>query len=475
MEIDTMKKILQNTDSRRLAFNADYDKSIEYYQNRNDITLRNRGESKVNTENKDNRDLVRKADNRASSNYHQLVVDQEASYLASTPPDIDTEDDDLNKKIGNVLGSNFALTLSNLVIDSANAGVAWLHYWIDDKGNFKYGVVPPDQITPIYSSDLTPNLVAVRRTYTELSQEDGHNYQVHEYWTDKEVAVYKNKGNDYGTLQKYDNRFSIFDYNTNEQTGQSNTLKHNLGRIPFIEFDKNRYKRPDLFKYKGYIDIYDMIFNGLINDLQDVQQVIFILTNYNGTSMDEFRAALKEGALKFDSDGAGDNSGVDTLKIDIPTDAKDLALKIANEKIFKFGQSVDPADFLVQNNSSQPALKMLYMPIELKAGITEQYFRQGIDNFVRAIIRSFGKDDSKYAINQSWTRNSIQNDHEQAEMFNYLAAYTSDENLAKNNPFVQRGKWKEELELKADEEVNDSFSNQEEQDKLNEVIEKNNK
>ena len=111
------------------------------------ITIKNHGESKTkeDDEGKKAKSLLRSADNRVSSNFHQLLVDQEAGYLATKPPTIDVDDDKLNQEIKNTLGDNFGLRLNELVVDAANAGVAWLHYWIDDNRQFRYALVPPDQ------------------------------------------------------------------------------------------------------------------------------------------------------------------------------------------------------------------------------------------------------------------------------------------------------------------------------------------
>jgi len=191
VEIDAMKKLLKSTDGRRVKFAANFNKSLHYYFNENDITNRNNGESKLNGDGKD--EPLRRADNRVSSNFHQLLVDQEAGYVATVPPTIDAEDDVLNDKIKDTLGDNFNLRLNQMVVDAANAGVAWLHYWIDESSQFRYGIVPPDQVVPIYSSDLDRKLLALRRTYKQLNPDTGKFFKVHEYWTDKDVTVFKSE------------------------------------------------------------------------------------------------------------------------------------------------------------------------------------------------------------------------------------------------------------------------------------------
>lgn len=457
MEVAAMKKLLTATDPRRLEFNTKYKQSLRYYFNENDITLRNNGESKVEEHGKD--ELLRSADNRVSNNYHQLLVDQEAGYVATVAPSIDVEDDALNDKIKNTLGDNFNLRLNQLVVDTSNAGKGWLHYWIDEDNQFRYGIVPPDQVTPIYSSDLTRKLIAVRRTYSQLNPEDGKAYNVHEYWTDKDVTVFTSKSGDYRDLHPYTDRFTFYDITTGEKTGTTNVYNHQFGRIPFIGFQKNKFERPELNKYKGLIDVYDNVYNGFVNDIDDVQQVILVLTNYGGESLDEFKKALKKDkAVKFESMGSGDKSGLDKLTIDIPVEARNSVMESTKGDIFVHGQGIDPTKFEA-NNATGVAIKMLYSHLELKAAQTESYFRDSLSELIRAIMNWMKVADANgRRINQVWTRTAIQNDVEQAQIVSSLSNITSDENIAKGNPLVED--WQEELELRKDDVVkHDGFDN----------------
>ncbi|MDK7064476.1 phage portal protein, partial [Gardnerella vaginalis] len=74
---------------------------------------------------------------------------------------------------------------------SSNAGRAWLHYWIDEDGNFRYGIIQPDQITPIYATTLDNKLLGILRSYKQLDPDSGKYFTVHEYWTDKEAQFFR--------------------------------------------------------------------------------------------------------------------------------------------------------------------------------------------------------------------------------------------------------------------------------------------
>lgn len=433
----------------------DYKKSVNYYENKTDITTRNDGKPKLNKEGK--KDPLRSADNRIPSNFYQLLVDQEAGYVATVFPDVDVGKDSDNKKIIDVLGDDRALTLNALLVDSSNAGRAWLHYWIDEDGNFRYGIIQPDQVTPIYSTTLDNKLLGVLRSYKQLDPDSGKYFTVHEYWTDKEAQFFKTSTTNSEVIEPYD-IITSYDLSAGYETGQSNILRHSFGRVPFIEFPKNKYRLPELNKYKGLIDAYDDIYNGFINDLDDVQTVILVLTNYGGASLKDFMNDLKKyKSIKINNAGNGDKSGVDKLQIDIPVEARDDALKITRDNIFLFGQGIDPANF-ESSNASGVAIKMLYSHLELKAAKTQTYFEHAINELVRAIMRYLNFSDAdKRHISQHWTRTKVEDSLTKAQIVSTVANYSSKEAVAKANPIVDD--WQQELkDLAKDRQENDPYA-----------------
>ena len=300
-------------------------------------------------------------------------------------------------------------------------------------------------------------MLGVLRSYKQLDPEDGKYFTVHEYWTDKEAQFFKTSTTNSEIIEPY-NIITSYDLSAGYETGQSNTLKHNFGRVPFIEFPKNKYRLPELNKYKGLIDAYDDIYNGFINDLDDVQTVILVLTNYGGASLKQFMNDLREyKSIKINNAGNGDKSGVDKLQIDIPVEARDDALKITRDNIFLFGQGIDPANF-ESSNASGVAIKMLYSHLELKAAKTQTYFEHAINELVRAIMRYLNFSDAdKRHISQHWTRTKVEDSLTKAQIVSTVANYSSKEAVAKANPIVDD--WQQELkDLAKDRQENDPYA-----------------
>jgi len=448
MELKTAVELFKNTDKQRNEVIKRLKQGRDYYMNRNDITKKNQGESKADGEKDTKNETLRKHDSRISSNHQQLLIDQKGSYTGSVAPTIDVDNEKLNKDILNVLGDRYQSIVQRLIIEASLGGVAWLHVWKDGESKFRYGLVPADQVVPIYSDSVEKKLLAVRRTYQKLDAETGKMFIHDEYWTDTEAYLYKRESKDNYDDMVEDVSVPNIDANTNDVVSVSNIRTHDMGDVPFIQFSNNHYETGDLDQYKGQIDAYDIVMNGFVNDVVDVQQVILVLKGYGGSGLDEFMAELREHkSIKLDDDEDA-NTGVDTLNIDIPVEARNSLLAKLNDDIYTFGQGLDPNKVQMGTAVSGVALKMMHSELEMKAAKTESEFTPSINRLIRFILRYLGKD-VDMPIKQKWVRALIQNDAERADIVSKLASVTSNESIAKSNPLVED--WAEELTKRAEE------------------------
>ena len=420
MELEAAKKLIEKYEGIDAVRLKKAEVALRYYLGDNDIMYR---KPKDKCE-----EPLRNADNRIAFNFHSLLVDQKASYMFTAPPLFDTKDDTLNEIVAATLGDGYAKKCKDLCVDASNAGVGWLHYWIDEKKGFCYGVIPSMQLRPVYSLRLEKELEAVLRTY-RMVDDNGDEWQIYEIWNDKECQAYRKRAE---MFQPFD----MFSYiNLDGMAEPTNTFRHDFGAVPFIAFPNNNVCSSDLDKIKHLIDSYDKTYSGFVDDLEDIQQVVFVLTNYGGADLKQFLSDLKYyKTIQVESAGSDDKSGVSTLTIDIPVEARDKLLDITRKAIFDMGQGIDPQQQGFYNTSGE-AMKFLYSLLELKAGLMETEFRAGFGELVRAIGRYYGKEPEQ--IVQTWTRTSIRNDAELVDMCQKSIGVISTKTILKNHPFVE--------------------------------------
>lgn len=418
LDVNKIKKIITNDYERRRAILRDK----RYYENFNPI--KDKGIVPESS------DPARHADNRTSHNFHQLITDEKVAYMFTNPVLFDVGNDTNNKMITTVLGDDFKSESAYLCTNATSNKVAWLHYWEDsDEKDFAYATVETEQCIPIFDDGLKRKLIGMYRYYESVEKDfvSGKDtyYVYFEFWDDTHCEKYKFKGQlDGGGLTNIPGEYEEFE--------------HSFGEVPFIEFKNNRNMISDLSKYRDLIDIYDKVMSGYANDLEDIQQLIYILENYGGESLKDFTENLKRfKAIKTGTTEKGTRGDVRTLQIEIPVEARNSILDILKKQIYESGQALqqDTESF---GNASGVALKFFYRKLELKAGLTQIEFEKGFNKLVRAILKYKKVSEWKtVTIIQTWTRNMISNDLENAQIAMDSKDIITDETIIKNHPWVE--------------------------------------
>ena len=466
MELEVIKKLIKKYTAGHGTFLERAATANRYYRNQTDILL----EPPKKRETEQGENPLRNADNRIPLNFHGLLVNQKASYMFTAPPLFDLGDKASNKALTAFLGDKYAKTCKDLCVEASNASVAWLHLWKDKaSGQYKYAIVPSGQVIPVWSNNLERELKGALRCYHDIT-DDGQELDVYEYWNDTTCQAYAIEAGgviDTG-LMPY-NSFTLID--TAGNSNLVNEFKHDVGEVPFFPFFNNNIDTGDLDNIKPLIDVYCKVFSGFVNDLEDIQEVIFVLTNYGGDDLGQFLRELKDyKAIQIENEGGEDKSGVSTLTIELPVEARKELLATTRKCIFEQGQGIDP-DPQNFGNSSGVALGFLYSLLELKSGLMETEFKLGFGRFVRCVCRLLNikiKDDT---IVQTWTRTSVKNDLELSQIAQQSKGVISDETIISKHPWVEDPEKEmenlniqKEAETEAQREISEMFPKGKEED-----------
>ena len=422
MDIETMKQLIKKYEPGHEAFVTRAAVAERYYRNETDILFQDK--PKEEKEEADN--PLRNADNRIPRNFHGLIVNQKASYAFTAPPLFDVGNTASTKRITEALGDEYAKNRMELCINAANTSIGWVHYWQGENG-FEWAVVPSGQIIPVFNRTLKRRLIGTMRVYPDIDENTGDNYTVYEYWTDTECQAFRRRTGDALDLLTY------YDMFVDPDSGDmAASYRHDFGEVPFIPFYNNNIHTDDLRNIKPLIDVYDKVYSGFINDLDDIQELIFVLSGYGGEDLNSFLSDLKKyKTIKVDGDEGG---AVSTLNIEIPIEARNSVLEATRKAIFEQGQGFDPQPENFGNQSGE-ALKFMYSLLEMKTGLMETEFKLGFARLVRAICRSLGIQCD--TIIQTWTRTRIKNDTEQAQICRDSVGIVSKKTILKNHPLVE--------------------------------------
>lgn len=435
MDIENVKKIIKKYTASHALFLRQAGEARRYYENETDILLEPSKKEKQKAEGESETPL-RNADNRIPFNFHGLLVNQKASYMFTAPPLFDVGTDGANKVLRSFLGDKYPKVCKDLCVEASNTTVGWIHVWNDrESGGYNYAVVPSEQIIPVWDRSLEKKLLGVLRGYHDIA-EDGTELDVYEYWNDRICEAYAVQAGD--TVDEGLEPYRIFTViDTSGNIAEESSFAHGIGEVPFFAFPNNNIGTNDLKNIKPLIDTYCKVFSGFVNDLEDIQEIIFVLTNYGGADLNEFLRDMKNyKTIKIDNDSGEDKSGVSTLTIEIPVEAREKMMEVSRKCIFEQGMGIDP-DPQNFGNSSGVALNFLYSLLELKAGLMETEFRPSFGRFIRCICRLLGVSVKEDTITQTWTRTSVRNEQELAQIASQSKGVISDETIVRNHPWVE--------------------------------------
>lgn len=444
----------------------DMQTGVDYFRNKHDILDREIYYWKDGVKVKDET----ATNNRVPNNYHKLLVKQKMGYLVGKPitfSDKEAENDDQgevnspNEEFINItndiLGEKWDDTANELVKGASNKGIEWLHIYIDGKGGFGYTIIDAREIIPIWETQKQEELQAVIRYY-EI-EVNGENRLRAEFWTKDDVSYYlegKN-GKYYPDPTVDENPQGHF---SRVKTVGDQVLSEEASSwdmVPFIPFKNNEEMSPDLNDYKELIDVYNKVFADGANNIEDIQDVIWVLKNYQGQSLDKFQDNLRKyKAMKTDGDG-----GAEAVTIDIPVEAREKFLDRTEENIYKFGMGVDVSTDKYGNNPSGVALQFLYSLLDLKCDTLERKFKRAIRKLLEFIAKYMeiteNEDYDSSVVKITFNKSMITNEAEKVESAKKSKGVVSDRSVVENHPYVDDPD-KEMQRLEEQKQANDSFS-----------------
>lgn len=440
MTVDDLQKMLEATNAESGRVSTQYQIGTDYYYNNTQIART--GAAAIYEVNsylkKFGKNPLKSADNKISTNWHRVLTDQKIGYLFTYPPQFDIkglkEDGTVVEDITDCLGDRYEEIIRQLGTDASNGGIAWLMYWYDGKDSeFNYYFVEPMKIRAIYDeTSVIPELKYIIHTYA-TTNEQNKSVTKYEVWSNKDVNVFIQPEGGSIALEK--------------------TKTHEYGSVPFIPFKNNAKCVDDLKMYKTLIDSMDKLVSGYANDIDDLQEIVWVIKNYNG-EVEEIDYDVDGNPVKKEINllqklktakyiHVDENGGVDTIKGEIPHEARSKFLEILTEQLFISAMAVNPNPEKT-GQASGVYIKFLYSLLELKSGIMETNFRHSLNEFVRAILRYLNITE-KVKIEQKWTRNRPTNELEIVDMLSKTPnTVLSDETKTKEHPLVED--WQTERE-----------------------------
>lgn len=393
------------------------------------------------------------ADDSATNNklihpFHRNLVDQKIDKVLGDPITFTSKKTKQVEVTLELLGdeSKAHKKIRKLGRNSSNKGKEWCHPYRDPKGEFKWAVVPAEQLIPVYETKYQEVLVEAIRYYQvtvidTTSSDEEKRWKV-EWWDDKQVTYYFETAKNIFTLDPNEPinprpHFINYRVDSKGKVIEGSTENGSWERTPFILFSNNDECYSDLQLIKPLVDDYDHTSSDFSNTLADIQDVIWKLKGYAGEDLDAFMRDLKKfKAIKLDTDG---DAIPETAEI--PSDPRDKHMDRLERDIHLFGRGVNMRSDVIGNDPSGVALKFMFAWLDLKCKDLKSNMSEGIDELLwyatEYLNDTQGKKFDSRDITFEYNESFIINEAELIESIINSIDFIDDETLIAKHPWVK--------------------------------------
>lgn len=401
-----------------------------YYRNKTDILERQRTAIGASGAKEPVGNL---ANNRLANAFTRKLVDQKVGYLLGKPLSVQTDNDQYLEQLNTFFDKSMMRRLKSLGKEAVNKGVAWLHVYYDENGALSFKKMRSEEIIPFWRDEAHTVLDAVVRVY-EVEVFEGTTRKTVtkiEWWDMQGVRRYTYSGA--GLVP--DVETGEFGSHFTVVTG-GKEVPLNWQRVPFIAFKYNEEEQPLIELIKSLVDDYDRNKSDNSNNLEDLPNSIYVVRNYDGTSASEFRKNISTYRVAFVSD----DGGIDTVGINIDTEAYKTHMEQTRKDIYEFGRGVDTQADNFGGDKSGVALRFLYADLDMDASLMETEFQASLEQlrwFIDThLYNTTGQDYSNEQVDFIFNRDMIVNESQVIEDIKNSAGILSDETLIANHPYV---------------------------------------
>ena len=407
----------------------------QYYNGNHDIMRRRRT---IIGEDGKLQEVENLPNNKVIDNQYAKIVDQKVNYLLAKPPTFETENKMYSELLKEVFNNRFLRTLRNIGEDSLNEGLAWLHPYYNEQGEFCFKRFPAYEILPFWKdADHTILDLAVRLYLVE-------GYEGSNKVTIEKVEVYSTNGveryiiKNNNLIPDVDNPSSSYIITMDEK---GNEKAYNWSKIPLIPFKYNNKEIPLICRVKSLQDGINTILSDFQNNMQeDARNTILVLHNYDGTNLGEFRRNLAQyGVVKVKTvDGAGGD--LKTLTVEVNSENYKAILELFKKALIENGRGFDAKDDRMSGNPNQMNIQSMYSDIDLDANGMETEYQASFEEllwFINVHLANTGQGNfEKEKVKIIFNRDVLINESESIANCKNSVGILSDETIVSQHPWT---------------------------------------
>lgn len=317
------------------------------------------------------------------------LVDQCVQYMLSgTDPIVRVKDDanaDLQESLDEYFGEDFEAELSDTLTDACACGFGYMYAHTAENGRIVFQHADAMGVIEVRANDVAAKDDHVIYWHTERMLKGKKLVRRIQVCDDREICYYVQAGN--GQIAPDDSEpINPRPHIVYEKGGE--LYQGEFGFIPYFRIDANGKQFSHLKPIKAIIDDYDLMSCGLSNNIQDSVEAYFVVSGFDGNSLDELTTNLR---VKRQI-GVGEGGGVDIKTVDIPYEARKIKLDLDRENIYQFGMGLNLAGLKDMPNTTNMAIKSAYALLDVKCNKLQKRLRAMMKRLVKVALDQINDD-----------------------------------------------------------------------------------
>lgn len=329
---------------------------------------------------------------RIVNNQYGRIIDQKVNYSLGRALTVDTENTLFADELKKYFGKKGQTVWRRAATEALNCGIAWLHPYIDEKGELKLRLFDSAMCLPFWSDAEHTKLDALVRIFPTET------YVGKTLERRERVFVYTKDGIDEFSCAR--GRLHLTGrqpYHFRDASGKP----YKWDKIPIIPVKYNIDGIPMIRRAKSLQDALNELQSAFCDGMaENCRNTVLVLKNFDGEDLGEFRHNLATyGAVKVRSDSNGDG-GVEALQVEVNASNYESLASQLNEALIECCRGFDSHDARLSGNPNRMNVLAIYSDIDLDANGFENELGFAFDEwigFIRSYLFYTGKGDFRRA------------------------------------------------------------------------------
>lgn len=325
-----------------------------------------------------------KSNIKISHPFFTELVDQEVQYMLSGKDGfVKSDNPDLQTELDAYFNDNedFTSELYEVLTGCISKGFEFMYAYKNAEGKTAFQCADSMGVVEVRAKETDDGCEYVIFWYVDKIGKDNKKIKRIQVWDDKQTFFYCQEGD--GKIIEDDSvEINPRPHTLYKKDGDEATYYEGFGFIPFFRLDNCKKQFSGLKPIKPLIDDYDLMSCGLSNNIQDSNEVLYVVKGFQGDNLDELQLNTRTKKLV----GVDEDGGIDIKTIDIPYQARQTKLDLDEKNIYRFGMGFNSAQ-LGDGNITNIVIKSRYALLDLKCNKLEIRLKQFMRKLLKVVLK----------------------------------------------------------------------------------------